>query len=459
MSYNVNIFASFNVESLVDPQQQVSKYGNVSYYLNTVPANQTATIEQHAYNNITDLVITSNGINDGSFNIFPVKFAGEQIQFVLQLQDNLGFTVKDYPLLNLTNLKLSLSNLNGGYLNNVSFSSNFGSLSSLTQGGFFKGVFSTSLTAENVSIKAVYTDTNLNLTGFSSTFSIYSSAGLYNLRKINENFNQTLAFKSLATQPILNDKTMLFDAFLGQIVGNSNSDPNTLGIEVYEKISNFISNNQDIDYSNINQLKSLFDTINVTYQDFNYQYPPSFRRLTDILSVKHKNLFGQLNQYQSNFNDKGYVNSGIYGLNKGNELIISTALLSAGPNVFPSNIIAYEKFSKIYTPVNTNLINLPSYRRIVGTTYEYELSSFNNTWGWNLILPPGVSGIEVSKYYEFYEFIPGIQGSLLQKFIDFNNPNNTLSITNSSYNDFIKEGGIMDNILLYSLYTGVELLS
>jgi hypothetical protein len=459
MSYNVNIFASFNVESLVDPQQQISKYGNVSYYLNTVPANQTVTIQQHAFNTITDLVITSNGINDGNFNIFPIKFAGEQIQFVLQLQDNLGFTVKDYPLLNLTNLKLSLSNLNGGYLNNVSFSSNFGSLSSLSQGGFFKGVFFTPLTAENVSIKAVYTDTNLELTGFSSTFSVYSSAGLYNLRKINENFNQTLAFKSLATQPILNDKTMLFDAFLGQIVGNSNSDPNTLGIEVYEKISNFISNNQDTDYSNINQLKSLFDTINVTYQDFNYQYPPSFRRLTDILSVKHKNLFGQLNQYQSNFNDKGYVNSGIYGLNKGNELIISTALLSAGPNVFSSNIIAYEKFSKIYTPVNTNLINLPSYRRIVGTTYEYELSSFNNTWGWNLILPPGVSGIEVSKYYEFYEFIPGIQGSLLQKFIDFNNPNNTLSITNSSYNDFIKEGGIMDNILLHSLYTGVELLS
>ena len=67
MAYNVNIFASFNAESLVDPQQQLQNYGNASFYLNTVPGNQTCTIEEHSAFQITQLSITSNGILDGNF--------------------------------------------------------------------------------------------------------------------------------------------------------------------------------------------------------------------------------------------------------------------------------------------------------------------------------------------------------------------------------------------------------
>jgi hypothetical protein len=459
MNYDVNIFASFNPESLIDPQQELSKYGNVSTYLNTVPGNQTCRINSHNYNDITKLAITSNGINYSNFNIFPIKYVGEAVQFVIQLQDTQGFEVKDYPLLSLSNLSLSLSQSNGNYVNNVSFSSNFGPLSSLSQGGFFKGYFVSPITADNVSLKAVYIDPNLNLSGYSSTFYIYSSSGLYQLRKVNEDFNQTLAYKSLATQPVLTDKTMLFDAFLGQIVGNQNSDPNTLGIEVYEKISNYISNIDDIDYCNITQLKSLLDNVNATYQNFNYEYPPSLRRLTDILSVKHKKLFGQLNQYEGNFNDKGFVKSSKYGLNKGSQLDVSTSILCAGPGVYPNYIVVYEKFSEQYSVVNMNLINLPSYRSATSTLSTFELSAFNTSWGWDLVLPPNTFGTDISKYYDFYQFKPGIEGSLLQKFIDFNNPNNTLYITNSSYQEYTKEGGIMDNILLYSLYTGTEVLS
>ena len=459
MNYNVNIFASFNPESLIDPQQEVSKYGNVSTYLNTVPGNQTCTISATPYGTISQLLVNSNGIEDAIFNIFPIKYVGEAVQFVIQLQDVNGYIVKDYPPLSLSNLSLSLSVSNGNYLNNISFSSNFGTLSSLSQGGFFKGYFVSPITANDVSLKAVYTDSNLNLTGYSSTFSIYSSAGLYQLRKVNENFNQANAYKSLATQPILIDKTALFDAFLGQIVGNSNSDPNTLGIETYEKISNYISNIDDIDYCNLQQLKSLLDNVNATYQDFNYNYPPSFRRLVDILSVKHKNLFGQLNQYQGNFDNKGFVKSNKYGLNKGAQLDILTSILCAGSGVNPNSIVVYEKFSEQYNLVNSNLVNLPSYRTTTFDLSTFELSGFNNSWGWGLVLPPGVSGTDVSKYYDFYQFVPGTQNSLLQKFIDFNNPNNTLYITNSSYSNFVKQGGIMDNILLYSLYTGTEVLS
>ena len=485
--YKVNIFASFPTESLVDPQQPISDYGNVSFYLNTVPGNQTCTISATNVYQITALSITSNGITDGNFNIFPVKFVGEKINFVVQMQSKDG-NVKDYPILTLNNFTFLLSSVNltaptnyttMGYipLSAVGgITENFGSLSTLEQGGFFKGILNLSA-LNNVSLTALNdvclvamlstgpvigptgASVDLVLTGYSTTFTIYPSSGEYNLRKVNEDFNQTDAFKSLAFQPVLIDKTQFFDGFLGQIVGNNTSNPNTLGIEVYEKIANFVSNNGDIDYCNLNQLKSLLDSINATYQDFNYQYPPSLRRLIDILSVKHKNLFGQLNQYQSNFDSKGFSLSPKYGLNKGSFLDINTTIISGGSAVYPANIVAYEKFSQIYTVVNTNLTNVTTYLTGTNSLSTYALSTINNTWGWNLVLPTGVSGVNVGEYYDFYQFVPGIQGTLLQKFIDFDNLSNTLTITNSSYNSYVIKGGIMDNILLYSLYTGLEVLS
>lgn len=464
--YNVNIFASFPTIAIVDPQQALSQYGNSIHYLNTIPANQTCTISAHNTNpnTITSAIITSNGITDGNFNIYPIKYTGEQINFVVQLQDLNGVLVKDYPLLTSSEVNLSLSSNNGNYIDGVSFYSNFGTLSSLTQGGFFKGYLVSPVSATSVCIKAVVSTGLLDITGSSSTFNIYNSGGVYDIRKINENFDQTAAYLSLATQPALYDKPQLFNNFLGQIVGNVNSDPNTLGIETYEKISNFVSNNEDVEYCNINQLKSLLQSINATYQDFNYQYPPSLRRVADILSVKHKRLFGQINQYQGNFDKKGYVNSPTYGLNLGNELRFETTILTAGSGIYPSNIVAYEMFGQIYSVLNTNLISLstPSenpYQTITFDMSTYPLSSYLSSWGWDLVLPIDQGPVDITQYYKFYEFIPGIEGSLLQKFIDFDNPNNTLAITNSSYSAFTEKGGIMDNILLYNLYTGLEILS
>ena len=118
-SYNVNIFASFNVEALVDPQQQLSDYGNVAYYLNTVPGNQTCTISAHEIDQITSLSITSNGINDGNFVIYPIKYTGEKVNFAVQLMDNLGYEVKDYQLLPLSSFYFKLSGSDGNGSNGI----------------------------------------------------------------------------------------------------------------------------------------------------------------------------------------------------------------------------------------------------------------------------------------------------------------------------------------------------
>ena len=447
-SYNINIFASFSKDSLVDTQQRLSNYKDPSLFLNSTPVNQTCSISAHNYGDITNLVITSNGIMNGNFNIFPIKFAGERINFVVNLVDYLGYQVKDYSLLNYNNFTFTLSALNGNNITGVSFQTDFGTLSSLTQGGFFKGYLYCPFVVDDVSIKAIYTDANISLTGYSTIFDINSSCGgEYQIRKINEDFDQTKAFKSIGTQPVLFDKSQFFDNFLGQIVGDANSDPNTLGIEVFEKIANYVANINDPDFCNLESLKSLLDLLNVDYQNYNYEYPPSFKRLVDILSVKHKNLFGQTNQYQTNFNSKGYINSDKYGINKGPAYNFSTTTFLS--SVAPFSLITYEKFSKTYNLVSTVIPGISS----------YALSAVNSNFGWNLVLPPGVSGADIPKYYEFFSYVPDTENSLLQKFIDFDNKNTTLSITNSGYNEYIKTGGIMDNILLNNLLTNLQIIS
>ena len=459
--YYVNIFASFNANAIVDPQQELMGQGTTSVYFNTVPANQTLTILPHNSNQVTSLQITSNGISDSSYNflLFPIKYTSEAVNFVIQMLDPLGNPLKDLPLLNIDNFNFFLADPFGNQINNVTFNSNFGTLSSLTQGGFFKGTVTSYTSALSVSLFAVLTTNNYNLTGISNTFNIYPSGGIYQLRKINENFDQTAAYLSLATQPILNYNPIFFNAFLGQIVGNANSDPNTLGIETFEKIANYVSNIDDIDYSNLQQLKSLLDSVNATYQNFNYDYPPSLARLINILSVKHKRLFGQTNQWQGNFNNLGYTNTQIYGKNKGAQLNFNTAVISAGPTISPNYIVTYENFSQTYNVVNTNLLNLTCYQTVLSSVSTYPLSAYDSTWGWDLVLPQNQHNLSIPLYYTFYQFVPRVQGSLLQEFIDFNNPNNTLTITNSGYYSYTSQGGIMDNILLNNIYTSLEILS
>ena len=140
-TYNVNIFASFTPDSLIDPQQALVYKNSASPYLNAVPSNITGAVSSHNDTDITGLTITSNGITDGNFNIYPVKYTGEKINFVVRLKDYLGNNVNDYSLLSPSNLTLNLSSydaLKGPYLTAL-FYEDFGSLSSLNQGGFYKG--------------------------------------------------------------------------------------------------------------------------------------------------------------------------------------------------------------------------------------------------------------------------------------------------------------------------------
>jgi hypothetical protein len=175
-------------------------------------------------------------------------------------------------------------------------------------------------------------------------------------------------------------------------------------------------------------------------------------RLLDLLSINHSKLFGTKNQFNQNFKSFGYLNNEIYGSNLGEEVSIYYTV-TAG-----MDIVAFEKFSGNYKLLNTYL-PLCASTVTVSAGNTYNLIDYNDTWGWGLVLPNDEYGygVNLSNYYLFYKHIPTINGTIADGVINFNDVNNTLSYTNSSYQAWSGEDGIISNILTYQIYKGLNL--
>lgn len=424
--------------------------------------------------------ITSNGINEISFNIFEYKYINLPINFVFQYafaQTNNIYT----PILFVDNIIYK-----DGYLYTDSIRDNSNELipigtcklkdsnkedvlSSLytisyeivqqpdefdsTKGGYFKGqlIYSGENELNNCYIE-VTLDYNLitkellanSVTINSNYFNILNQSGM-DIRKINENFSIYDEFVKDNLQTNLRSLPNL-DNFMSTIFGDT-YNPNSFTVRIYEKIANYVNNINDIDTCEVESLYSHYYMTNMYITDLNYIYPPNFRRVVDLLSVNMCKLRGYYNYYNLDFDNFGY-NNGYYGKNKGKLIDIYTYNITAGVP-----IIAKEKFSNTYSLINTNLaINLSSnedksnlssiypeitldnngyiyplkyYRNDIQTASTYEISNIG--WGWGLILPE--DDYQLSSFYEFYEYIPNTVEQNVNSIIDFNNSNNSIPLT------------------------------
>ena len=492
--HNTIIFAAFDPRLFVDPESINLSIDSNLPTSNIAPATISFSISART-ETLEDKVldITTNGITGfvtplTSFNIPKINFANQNIYFTAKVVDLSGAPLKRYPkllpleellktqtrgpvdelvylhntaedyiIVEESNLDITLLRSDGSTVPPISttYSTNFGDLTANDGGGYLKGVIKTSVTDTDLRIKVEYSDEFNAVSGVSTPFDVYPAEGIYNIRKVGEDNNQAQNYKDLATQPVLQREPIFMDQLLGQIVGNNNSDPETLGIKLSERVSNYVSNINDPDYANVKSLNSLVNQLSMTMDEYNQKFPPSLSRLVDILSVNVSKQLGGKNQFQGNYDTKGYIRSEIYGNNKGELLPIETTLLETGAN--SKNIIAYEKFSSQYKLVNTNILSATDVGYISDNIYP--LSAYNRSWGWGLIIPNSVTGIDINKYYEFYDFIDTIEGSYLQKFIDFDNTNNTYLTTLTSYDQYAAKWGIAENIISHNLYTNLGLIS
>ncbi len=502
---NVIIGAHFNLKEVKDPESNFYNIDNVDFnVLNNVSKHLVLDLKNEGIP--TKLSFSTNGIDgigytNNDFNLNHFYYGKQKIYFTVKYKTLSGYDYKQVPKLNLNGVgtgNITLSCVKDGEVIPSTITQNE-TLSNIDGGGFFRGVLEISEPVEGIKIIG---ESNSNfglLSGESTIFDIYPADGNYDYRKVNEDNDQTLNYKNLIFQDVLTNKDKFFDDFLGTIVGNVSSNPNTLGIKIYEKISNFVSNNKDINTSNLNGFLSQLDNLDIDFEKFNVEFPPSLQRIVDNLSLNLSIQKGSKNNYNFNFNDKGYVNSPLFGINKGNELDFETSILSAGMG----KIVAYEKFSEKYTLLNTNLVSSYDFRYVDESTRTYYLSDYKDSWGWGLILSPqlgnrnfiqlqesnpdntflslqgGISlsadngyyrllnedfdaikgdPLNISNFYEFYRYNDTIQGDYLQKYIDYDNENTNVGSL-SSYTDYIKNGNFIDEIIVNNLFTNTGLVT
>lgn len=414
------------------------------------------------------LSITSTGLS--AMQINATQFVNTRIPFVVQIIDSSDTACKYCSNLKRVNssgalsantIQIDVVDATTNATLTAAFDDDFGFFADY-DAGIYKGycAFDATLSAVKIVATAQVNSTfgTQILSGESATFEIVNSN--YNLAKINENFDQAATYKSYRFQETLLDKDAFFDGFLGTIVGDASASPNVLGKRMHEKAANFVANTQDIDACNIPALYSLKQMLDVNIKQFdtyNFSVPANLSRLMDALSIKQSKLWGHANEFADNFDKKGLDYSTTWGINLGNKLDALTTILTAGSAA--KNIVAYEKFSNTYRSINTDALSSSNLQFIDAAKQTYALSSYNNYWGWGLVLPADFTAADFDKYYLFYNYIDANQGSIIDNIINWNDGNTTITRTNSSYNEWAKDNGTMQLLLANALFSGLNLFS
>ena len=445
---------------------------------------------------LSSISITSNGLpGEGdsveTFQVSPVQFKGLGIPFILAPKNTGYFTMKSlssnttptFELLSGTTPEV-VPGVSGVTVSTVHYdieSLSAAPLSALNTKFWYRGLLtfndktlaslsgkpsyltlSAKCAYENIDVTPTTTNT---VTGF-TTFTCYPK-NYYEAYKHNENFDFEETIKDLRFQEILLDKNILFTDFIGSIFGNISSRYTVLGKKLWEKIQNFTSNTNDIDYCDINSLINLASLTNddgLVFDRALAQQPELVDRLMSILSVNYNKFRGTKNKFDENYDPQGHTTKTTYGKNLSSLLDTSTYQVTAG-----TDIVAYEKFSRTYTRLNTYqplcALSGNQYSK-AGDTNTYMLSDFSTLhdrtssgpyWGWPLVLPASYdTPAEVDKFYKFYSSSATFDNTIEGGLIDYNNGLTTLDY-DTRLSALEGDNNVFDVMIRNSLFSSLSL--
>ena len=449
-----------------DRNKIFSKDSSLDYSLNNYNNNLSISLTANVGTtslsaNLSSLTINDNGLTEEGddeaqiFDISPVQFKKAPIPFFIKPTSISNYTVKGLTLNGSITGRLYDSNnqeVNTSYYSITSLNS---SISGIDTDYWFYGNLTyddglSGFDSFTLGVSAEFTNSaeTFQLTGRSVSFSIYPK-DYYYFAKTNEDIDYTEVFKSLRFQEILLDKDILFDDLLGSIFGNLSSNSSSLGKKLNEKIFNFVNNRTNIDTCDLNSLISISNLLDETanvYDDSLFNFPPEIVRLLSLFSTDYNQFKGTKNKFKENFSDKGITTKEKYGKNLGNEINTYSYTVSAG-----TDIVALEKFSNNYSLLNT-------YQPICAVdTLQYKLSEFNTDWGWPLVLPTTFTSTDISKFYTFYEYTSGVEGTVYDGIINYADILNTFDIS-TALSSFKGDNNIEDIAIRNSLFSSLSII-
>jgi hypothetical protein len=255
------------------------------------------------------------------------------------------------------------------------------------------------------------------ISGISVPYSVSNFANVNQIRRVNESFNSSDYYRSLALPENLHNNPTLFDKFFSASVGTGYLSANQdLGQTVYERIANFTSNHSDIDTCNISQLLSLAEQTGTPASDYSAVYPVDVLNMLDIASVPRAKLWGIKDEVP------------IFPQSIGEKYDIFTATVTAGDKIILKN-----KFDTTLSLINVPLLN--------GTVSVYPLSSFE---GYGFVQP-------VTTNYIFYKLDPIYSDNYIDNLIDWNSQYTTQTPTASTLEEWYGENGAIENAFRYLL--------
>jgi len=449
-----------------DRNKIFSKNKSLNYSLNNYNNNLSISLTANVVTtslsaNLRSLTINDNGLTEEGddeaqiFDISPVQFKKAPIPFFVKPTSISNYTVKNLTLNGSITGRLYDSNNQEVNTSYYSISSLNSSISGIDTDYWFYGNLTyndnlTSFDSFTLGVSAEFTNSSetFQLSGKSVSFNIYPK-DYYYFAKTNEDVDYTEIFKSLRFQEILLDKNILFDDFIGSIFGNLSSSNSSLGKTLNEKIFNFVNNNTNIDTCNLNSLISISEQVNEeanVYDNSLFNFPPAIVRLMNMFSTDYNQFKGTSNKFKENFNDRGITTKDKYGKNLGSEIDTYSYTVTAG-----ADIVALEKFSNTYSLLNT-------YQPICAVdALQFKLSEFNTDWGWPLVLPNNFISTDLSKYYTFYEYTAGFEGTVYDGILNYDDILNSFDLT-TALSSFKGDNNIEDIAIRNSLFSSLSII-
>lgn len=414
-------------------------------YVNTVPsyANSTLTLTTNytvSGSQPYQLRIDSNGIP--TFTLEGTKWQFMLMPYVITIVDSEGYALRNYPLTNAHGdaypINRSLVSINSA---GVIFEIPIANFQRYDENGFDVGghyegflqpLSSIGFTQLYATVTMATSAGLISLTGASVPFDIVSYNDVYDIRKFNEDFDMAATIKSYALQETIARNTVLFDGFIGQIVGDADSPPEDIGKSTYEKISNYVDNHSDIDKCNIDKLYSICQELGIPIDNYNLDYPANLKRILNILSISYSRLKGSREKFSRDFIRTPTIDS---ATNLGSELTTNTYQITAG-----TDIVIHEKFTDAYELFLTVPLSGADIYPL------WSLSAFN------LKTP-------LDTYYDFFAYISGYTDTQVEGVINWGSSGTTLTEGVSSIDVWLGQSGSIDAILDYQLRRGLELIN